>query len=529
MQIHNFFLLRAPSSGNPLRAPSRTFLLLGFLLAALPLLLSNRAQAQASAPGQIPPADLQGEWKGSLGAGPAQLHLIVALEKQPEGAYAGTLDSVDQDATLPLSNVKIEGDSFRFEVPRVGGVYDARLNADHTEMTGTWTQAGVPPQPLSFRRSSASTASAPSPAAMPAAKPAAPAQKPITVPVDVVIPIAPTAFRADGAMHMAYELHVVNYGHANCRLKEVEALSGDSPAHSLGKFSGATLESMIARPGMPQAANRADIAPGSSAVIFIWLTVNSAKDVPAELRHRISAQVGEYPDALQIETAPLAVVRGPVVISSPLRGDQWQAANGPSNTSVHRRALIPINGRAVIAQRFAIDWIRLYPDGASFHGNPRDNRNYLAFGQPVYAVADGTITELKDGIAENVPGTPISPVTLETVAGNHLMLDIGNGRFALYAHLQPGSLRVRLGERVHRGQVLGLLGNTGNSTEPHLHFQICDGHSPLGSEGLPYAFASFEVQGTGAAWKAADSHAAPVEHRMEIPSEDEVVTFQESK
>ena len=78
------------------------------------------------------------------------------------------------------------------------------------------------------------------------------------------------------------------------------------------------------------------------------------------------------------------------------------------------------------------------------------------------------------------------PITSETVGGNHIVLDLGGGRYAFYAHLQPGSLKVKVGDRVTRGQVIGLVGNSGNSTEPHLHFHISDGVSPLGSEGLPY-------------------------------------------
>jgi murein DD-endopeptidase MepM/ murein hydrolase activator NlpD len=118
-------------------------------------------------------------------------------------------------------------------------------------------------------------------------------------------------------------------------------------------------------------------------------------------------------------------------------------------------------------------------------------------------------------------------MTLETISGNHVIMDIGNGLYALYAHMQPGSVRVKLGDKVTRGQVLGLLGNTGNSTEPHLHFHICNANSDLGSEGLPYAFASFEVQGKGEMWKPSESRSPTVKHEMEIPTEEEVARFQD--
>jgi murein DD-endopeptidase MepM/ murein hydrolase activator NlpD len=203
------------------------------------------------------------------------------------------------------------------------------------------------------------------------------------------------------------------------------------------------------------------------------------------------------------------------------------AANGPSNTSGHRRALIPVNGRAYISQRYAIDWVELYPDGKTYQGDPADNKNYRAYGHEIHAVADGIVTETKDGIAQNTPGAKslAIPITLETIGGNHVIADMGNGLYAFYAHMQPGSLRVKVGDKLHRGQVLGLLGNTGNSSEPHLHFDICNASSMLACEGIAYAFASFEVVGKGAGWKSSDSHEAAVKHETEIPTEDEVVQF----
>ena len=142
-------------------------------------------------------------------------------------------------------------------------------------------------------------------------------------------------------------------------------------------------------------------------------------------------------------------------------------------------------------------------------------------------MADGVVTQIGDGIPQNTPGAKslAVPITLETIGGNHVIMEIGNGLFAFYAHMQPGSLRVKVGDRVTRGQVLGLLGNTGNSSEPHLHFQICSANSELGSEGLPYAFASFEVQGKAGEDKLSMLPDGPVKHEMEIPTEDEIVRF----
>jgi peptidase M23-like protein len=214
-----------------------------------------------------------------------------------------------------------------------------------------------------------------------------------------------------------------------------------------------------------------------------------------------------------------------LVISPPLRGGEWLAANGPANASGHRRALIPVGGRSHIAQRVAIDWVQLREDGQSSTGDKLKNENYRCYGAEALAVADGMVVAVKDGIPQNIPGanSRAVPITLETIGGNHVILDLGQSRYAFYAHLQPGSLRVKPGDRVRRGQVLGLVGNSGNSTEPHLHFHISNANSPLASDGLPYAFESFEQQGQGWGWKP--TGAAAVKHVMEMPLQNAVVRF----
>jgi murein DD-endopeptidase MepM/ murein hydrolase activator NlpD len=89
-----------------------------------------------------------------------------------------------------------------------------------------------------------------------------------------------------------------------------------------------------------------------------------------------------------------------------------------------------------------------------------------------------------------VPGSLPDPatITLANVDGNHVVLDLGGGHYAFFAHLQKGSVTVEPGDRVHRGEVLGLLGNSGNTSAPHLHFHLMDGPSVLGSDGLPYTY-----------------------------------------
>jgi murein DD-endopeptidase MepM/ murein hydrolase activator NlpD len=142
-----------------------------------------------------------------------------------------------------------------------------------------------------------------------------------------------------------------------------------------------------------------------------------------------------------------------------------------------------------------IDWVQLKTADSRFTGDAKNNRNSRAHGAEVLAVADATVARIKDGIPENTPGENSSavPIADDAELGNYLILDLGGGNYCLYAHLQPGTLRVKAGDRVKRGQTLGLLGNSGSSTEPHLHFQVMNGTSLLDPEGIPYLIDSFEL------------------------------------
>lgn len=217
----------------------------------------------------------------------------------------------------------------------------------------------------------------------------------------------------------------------------------------------------------------------------------------------------------------------PAVIGPPLKGGNWLAGNGPSRASGHRRALLPISGAPAIAQRFAIDYVMINAEGKTFTGDRLKNESYGAEGVEAVAVADGIVVATKDSIPENIPG-PASravPITLETVGGNHVILDIGSGRFAFYAHLQPGSLRVKIGDRVKKGATLGLVGNSGNSTEPHLHFHLSDGNSPLGSEGIPYVHETLDVVGRCTSIMVGCTVGTAETKRRVMPQANEIVRF----
>jgi murein DD-endopeptidase MepM/ murein hydrolase activator NlpD len=433
-------------------------------LALVPVLVNTQTQAPS----------LEGTWRGTLDTGAGQLRLALRVSKAADGLLIGILDSLDQATSIPVDRIIVTGATVRLELKSVGGTFEGAMNAAGTELKGTWTQSA--PLPLTLTRDTSAAA-----AATPVSPPPGPASFPFGLPIQLSVPITPTPFLGDdGQRYLVYEVHATNFGARDLLLGKLDVLQG---ATTLASYEGTELSSSILQPGTATGPDRRTLAAGKTSVVFLWIPVTT---VPASLRHRIT--VGE----VSIEGAPIAPSStAPIAIGPPLDGADWLAANGPGKASPHRRAFIPIEGRGRIAQRFAIDWVRLNPNGQTFSGDARENKSYRAYGAEALAVADAVVAATKDGIPENIPG-PTSravPITLETVGGNHVVLDLGGGRFAFYAHLQPGSLRVKTGDRVTRGQVIGLVGNSGNSTEPHLHFHVSDGVSPLGSEGLPYALA----------------------------------------
>ena len=193
----------------------------------------------------------------------------------------------------------------------------------------------------------------------------------------------------------------------------------------------------------------------------------------------------------------------PRVIGPPVRGDHWIALNGCCLPGFpHRTSMASLNGKLINGQRFAIDWKRTNDKGEFYTGDKHRNESYVDYGSPVLAVADGVVTATLDGQEANAPGVlpADSPVlgpklTVENVDGNHIVQTIGHGAYAFYAHLLKGSLLVKVGDTVHKGQVIAKLGNTGNSNASHMHFQLMNGPSVLGSDGLPYVLDRFSYDG----------------------------------
>jgi murein DD-endopeptidase MepM/ murein hydrolase activator NlpD len=182
----------------------------------------------------------------------------------------------------------------------------------------------------------------------------------------------------------------------------------------------------------------------------------------------------------------------------------WYDGAGPSLHSHHRWA---------VPQEFAHDFMRLGADGLSYSGEGKSFTDYYAYGQPVLAAADGQVVAVLDGEPEDVgllqqPGEPLQTYVQRIVErqnqqltrgargiiGNHIVIRHGD-EYSFYAHLRPGSLRVKVEDTVTRGQPIAAVGSSGSSTEPHLHFHVCDGPDVMACAGIPAKFENVEIYG----------------------------------
>ncbi len=160
-------------------------------------------------------------------------------------------------------------------------------------------------------------------------------------------------------------------------------------------------------------------------------------------------------------------------------------------------------------QKYAVDFIIRGDDNNSFRTNGATNEDYYCFGEPILAPADGLVIEAVDGLRDNVPGV-MNPLM---ALGNYIMLQHGEEEYSVFAHFQQGTVAVKAGDRVTAGQLLGRCGNSGNSSEPHLHWHLQ--HKPVmgGALGYKAFFANVLVNG-----ERLEEH-APVRGETVAPAE----------
>lgn len=198
---------------------------------------------------------------------------------------------------------------------------------------------------------------------------------------------------------------------------------------------------------------------------------------------------------------------GAIVVEFPLRGEGWVAVTTPGDR-------IPSHGTDMLGQRFAFDLLKVderkgihFHPASTWRGNLLGGRTRecYAWDAPIHAPFDGEVVRALDGVPERGWIHParelavvlknaltFTPAKLPQILGNHVLLRAGD-LYAGFAHLLPGSVAVKAGQPIRAGEIIGRVGHTGNSTAPHLHFQLMDSADLMTARGIPCAFRAYDV------------------------------------
>lgn len=209
----------------------------------------------------------------------------------------------------------------------------------------------------------------------------------------------------------------------------------------------------------------------------------------------------EAPETSVTVTVEPRRYRGQGALSLPLKG-RLLVHDGHDFYAHHRR----LNTQHPAAQQFGLtqNFMRYSLDLNTtnqafepFKGEGARNEDWYAWGQPLYAAGDGTVVAAGDGEPDNIRGGQnfFNPGALAATPmkfyGNYVVIDHGHGEFSLLGHLQKGSVTVKAGDRVKRGQAVAKVGSSGSSNNPHVHFELRNGVD-LKCDGLPATFHDFK-------------------------------------
>jgi murein DD-endopeptidase len=228
--------------------------------------------------------------------------------------------------------------------------------------------------------------------------------------VEVVCPSPPVPVVIGKNKALVYELYVTNFDTVPLTLKSIQVFAAEAGGEPLTTFENDKLSAAMTRTGAAMsmssdsrvgAEDTRMIDPGGRNTVFVWIELPVNTTVPTILRHRMifsSMPKGavKASDAT-IEDFPLPVSQDSTpILSPPFSGGVWLAGDGPANNSNHRRSILAIDGHVYSSERFAVDWVKVGPNGDSRHDGTTKNENWWGWGEPVLAVADGEVTEVVD-------------------------------------------------------------------------------------------------------------------------------------
>jgi hypothetical protein len=314
---------------------------------------------------------------------------------------------------------------------------------------------------------------------------------------------------SDGKIHLAYVLMFTNSWKGAATLKSIEVVD---PAHD-NAVTGTNLaltqdnEDITGKMrllSLPTTLNLTnfnnELPSGQSAIGYFDVTYSDPAQVPRAIAHRVvvsaSGPGNKVQDFTELSPPMMLSCAEPMVLAPPFKGDGWVNGNGCCREiGPHRFVMNTINGSLAPTETFAIDWVRMDSHGYFFSGDGGDPKKWYGYGAELLAVAPGTVVEVVSDLPDEPGLKAPDNLTIEQIAGNRVIVDLGSNHYAEYDHMVPNSATVHVGDYVRQGDKIGLLGNSGNTTGTHLHFQLMDRPSSLDGSALPFVFDSMQLQG----------------------------------
>jgi murein DD-endopeptidase MepM/ murein hydrolase activator NlpD len=343
------------------------------------------------------------------------------------------------------------------------------------------------------------------------------AAAPLREAFDMAVVQPPGLVTVEGRRSLVFELHLTNFSAGPLAISRLRVL-GDGGA-VLRTFQGPELAGRVQLVGRsPDGASATLVPTGARAIVYVELDLDGPAPRALVQQVDLRTDTGETASV----TGGRTVVTAPSfpALGAPLEGGPWVAIHHPDWARGHRRVVYAVDGRARLPGRFAIDWMKADDQGRIAQGDPDLAASALGYGVRVLAVADATVAMARDNVAESERVSRNPSHGLAEAAGNFVSLRLADGRYAIYEHLKPGSLQVKAGDQVRRGDPIAALGFTGDSTGPHLHFHVADGPVPVVGEGLPFAVEGStllgrydDIGGLGTPWSALAAGVNPTRTR----------------
>ena len=315
------------------------------------------------------------------------------------------------------------------------------------------------------------------------------------VPLELTVRSDAAVLSFDETAAVVYELLIANPTSRELAVVQIEVWADEELRTTWDREELLAISRRLPAADRGGGGDRLLLMPGERYLVYGWIDGIDGEAAPKRIRHRASVEARgrEGLETWSLDGGKAAVLAPAMTIDAPVRGGRWFVTNGYSNDADHRR-FVTVSGDLFIPQRFGADFLRLGEDGNNATPErPLRNECFHSYGEPLYAVADGEVVRVKRDLDDNGAGADPGPLAWSALPGNHVVLRLDEGVFALYAHLQGTSVAVEEGQRLERGDFIGRIGNSGNVSAPHLHFHMMNGPDPNLAEGVPFAFRAFEV------------------------------------